>query len=129
MPIKFHHFALEVSDIRKSEEFYCDLLGFKKTGEHSFPDRGRSIVFVELEGVCQERHADTDSEPYVAAPAKQVGYKHLCMLTDDVNGVCERLRAAGVKITTEPFDTALGSRICFLEDPDGLPLELWQPLQ
>jgi hypothetical protein len=31
-----------------------------------------------------------------------------------------------VKITTEPFDTQLNSRIAFFEDPDGLMLELWQ---
>jgi len=128
VPSKFHHFAVEVTDIKRSEEFYCNLLGFTKTGEHHFADRGRTIVFVELDGVCIELLADAGGEPYVAAPALQAGYKHLCMLTDDVNGECERLRAAGVKVTTEPFYSALGSRICFIEDPDGIPLELWQPL-
>jgi glyoxylase I family protein len=128
VPRHFHHIAIEVSDAARSERFYCDLLGFKKTGEYHFPDRGRTIVFVELEGVCVELLQDEGVEPYVEPPAKQAGYKHLCLQTDDALGAYERLKAAGVTIRLEPFDTALDSRIFFFEDPDGLPLELWQPL-
>lgn len=127
MPSKFHHFAVEVSDAQRSAEFYCSLLGFEKTGEFSFPDRGRTIVFVKLGDVCLELLQDEETEAYVSQP-KMVGLKHVCMHTPDVNGEIERLRAAGVKITLEPFDTPLGSRIAFFEDPDGLPLELWQDL-
>lgn len=127
MPSKFHHFAVEVSDAQRSAEFYCSLLGYTKVGEHSFPDRGRTIVFVQLGDVCLELLQDDETEPYVNQP-KMVGLKHVCMHTTDVDGEIERLRAAGVKITLEPFDTALGSRIAFFEDPDGLPLELWQDL-
>ena len=126
MPTKMHHIALEVSDAAKSAEFYCGLLGFTKQAEYSFPERGRTIVFLELGDVCIELLADAGTEAFVTPPALQVGYKHLCLLTEDVNGDCERLRAAGVTITLEPFDTPLKSRICFVEDPDGIPLELWQ---
>ncbi len=126
MPSRMHHLAIEVSDPVRSTEFYCNLLGFSKVAEHHFPDRGRTIVFVELGGVCLELLAGTTPEPFAAPPAAQVGYKHLCLHSTDVDADCERLRAAGVKITTEPFDTQLRSRICFFEDPDGLPLELWQ---
>lgn len=128
MPKTFHHIAVEVSDAERSAEFYCGLLGFRRAGEHHFPDRGRTIVFLELDGVCVELLQDEGVEPYVEPPAKQAGYKHLCLQTDDVNAAFERVKAAGVTIRMEPFDTALNSRICFIEDPDGIPLELWQPL-
>lgn len=128
MPSKIHHIALEVADAAKSEAFYCGLLGFKKVGEHYFADRGRRIVFLDLDGVCIELLADEGCEAYEEPPAKKLGYKHLALLTDDVKGDCEKVRAAGFKIRLEPVDTALGSRICYVEDPDGLPVELWQNL-
>jgi len=60
---------------------------------------------------------------------QSLGYKHLCLQTDDVDADVARLKAAGVKITTEPFDTQINSRIAFFEDPDGIMLELWQDLR
>ena len=128
MPRKLHHIAVEVSDAKRSEAFYCDLLGFEKTGEFHLADSGRTIVFVELGDVCLELLQGADCEAYVGQP-EMAGFKHVCMETDDIDGEIERLRAAGVKITTEPFDTDLNSRIAFFEDPDGLPLELWQDLK
>jgi len=127
MPNKIHHFAIAVSDAEKSAEFYCNLLGFTRGDRHDFPDRGRVIVFVSLGGVRVEFLQGSDAEPHVAQP-KMLGFKHLCLETDDVDADIERLRQAGVKITTEPFDTEINSRIAFFEDPDGLPLELWQSL-
>ncbi len=127
MPSKFHHFALEVSDADRSAEFYCSLLGFERGDEFNFPDRGRKIIFVRLGDVAIELLGDAETEPLVHQP-KMVGWKHLCLQTEDVDGEVERLRAAGVKITTEPFDTGIGSRIAFFEDPDGIPLEFWSDL-
>jgi len=125
MPSKVHHFAIEVSDAEKSAAFYCDLLGFTRGDRFDFPDRGRVIVFVSLGDVRLEFLQGPDGEPHVAQP-KMLGFKHLCLQTDDVDAAAARLQAAGVKITTEPFDTQINSRIAFFEDPDGLMLELWQ---
>jgi glyoxylase I family protein len=124
MPARFHHFAVEVSDADRSAEFYCSLLGFEKVSEFAFPDRGRKIVFVKLGEACVELLQGPDPEAAAPQP-KMMGWKHLCLHTDDVDREIERLRAAGVKITLEPFDTEIGSRIAFFEDPDGIPLEFW----
>jgi len=128
MPSKMHHLAVEVSDAERSAEFYCSLLGFTRGARHDFPDRGRVIIFVTLGDVAVEFLQAAEADPHVAQP-KMVGFKHLCLHTDDVDGEIERLRQAGVKITLEPFDTEINSRIAFFEDPEGLPLELWQDLK
>lgn len=125
MPSKMHHIAVEVSDAEKSAEFYCNLLGFTRGDKFEFPERGRTIIFVQLGETCVEFLQDAEYDVYENQP-KSLGFKHLCLLTDDVDRDIERLRAAGVTITLEPFDTALSSRIAFIADPDGLPLELWQ---
>jgi glyoxylase I family protein len=125
MPTRFHHFAVEVSDAERSAEFYCSLLGFQRAGEYHFPDRQRTIIMVKLGEVCLEFLQGPGARPHLPQ-SDMVGYKHTCVLTEDVDGDVERLRAAGVKVTLEPFDTELDSRIAFIEDPDGLPVELWQ---
>jgi len=126
MPRTFHHIAIEVSDAQRSSEFYCGLLGFKKEGVFEFPDRGRVIIFLELDDTRIELLQDESVEPYIEPPAKQAGYKHLCLQTEDIEAAYQRLRDAGATIRMEPFDTQLSSRILFVEDPDGIPLELWQ---
>jgi glyoxylase I family protein len=125
MPDRIHHLAVEVSDAECSAAFYCDLLGFQRGARFHFPERGRTIIFVQLGETCLELLQSAENEPFVAAP-KMLGFKHVCLRTDDVDGEIERLRAAGVTITLEPFDTQVNSRIAFFEDPDGLALELWQ---
>lgn len=127
MPSKIHHIAVEVSDAERSAEFYCNLLGFTRGDKFVFPERSRTIIFVQLGETCLELLQSGESEPHVAQP-KMLGFKHVCLQTDDVNAEIERLRAAGVTIATEPFDTQINSRISFFEDPDGLMLELWQTL-
>lgn len=127
MPKAIHHIAVEVSDAEKSAEFYCNLLGFTRGPRFDFPERNRVIVFVQLGETRLEFLQGADSEP-VAPPSKAVGFKHVCLETNDIDGEVEKLRQAGVKITTEPFDTEIKSRIAFFEDPDGLMLELWQSL-
>jgi|LSQX01.3.fsa_nt_gb glyoxylase I family protein len=125
MPSKIHHIAVEVSDAEKSADFYCSLLGFTRGDKFEFLDRGRTIIFVQLGETCLELLQDAEYDTHVAQP-KMLGFKHVCLETTEVDAEVERLRAAGVKITTEPFDTAINSRISFFEDPDGLMLELWQ---
>lgn len=125
MPSRIHHLAMEVSDAEKSAAFYCDLLGFARGDKFEFPERSRTIIFVQLGETCLELLQSGENDPFVAQP-RMLGYKHVCLLTDDVDGEVARLRAAGVKIATEPFDTQVNSRISFFEDPDGLLLELWQ---
>lgn len=125
MPSKIHHLAVEVSDAEASAAFYCSLLGFTRGDKFEFPERSRTIIFVSLGETCLELLQSGENEPHVAQP-KMLGFKHVCLHTDDVDAEVEKLRTAGVTITTEPFDTAINSRISFFEDPDGLMLELWQ---
>ena len=127
MPTQIHHFAVEVSDAEKSAEFYCSLLGFTRGDKFEFPERNRTIIFVSLGGVRLELLQSGDPEAFVPQP-KMLGFKHLCLQSDNVDADVEKLRQAGVKIATEPFDTQINSRIAFFDDPDGLTLELWQTL-
>ncbi len=64
-------------------------------------------------------------------PPYQTGnrYEHLALeLEGDFQAEIEKLRAAGVKVTSGPKKSPGGGRwIAFVEDPNGIPVELLEP--
>jgi glyoxylase I family protein len=129
MPSKMHHIGIEVRDIERSEAFYVELLGFTKVSEASLGEEGRKIVFLDLGGVCAELLTAPGNTSYLEAPGSQSGYKHLALVTADVDGDVNRVREAGFAVRLEPTSIpAVNARIAFVEDPDGIPVELWQDL-
>ena len=129
MPSKMHHLGVEVRDIERSEAFYVGLLGFEKVAEFRFEESGRVLAFLDLGGVSVELLCAPGNEAFMEPPATQCGYKHLALMTTDVDGDVARVREAGFAVRLEPTDiAAVNARIAFVEDPDGIPVELWQEL-
>ncbi|MCU1677991.1 MAG: hypothetical protein JWM93_2749 [Frankiales bacterium] len=52
----------------------------------------------------------------------------LILLTDDVNALFERVRAAGAEVVQEPIDQPYGVRDCAFRDPSGNQLRFSQTL-
>ena len=78
---------------------------------------------------------DTQAGPSVFAPfandsdyfARQRPWM-LNLRVEDLDGLCRDLRAAGIEVTTDPaWDTPGVGRFARLEDPEGNPIELWEP--
>lgn len=44
----------------------------------------------------------------------------------DLDGMVEQLRAAGTEVTVDPGEYSIG-RFASLVDPEGNPIQLWQP--
>ena len=65
--------------------------------------------------------ADTD---YFAADRQWM----LNLRVDDLDGLCASLRAAGIEVITNPeWDVPGVGRFAHTHDPEGNPIELWQP--
>ena len=46
----------------------------------------------------------------------------------DLDGLCDRLRAAGIEVITKPeWDMPEVGRFARIHDPEGNPIELWEP--
>jgi catechol 2,3-dioxygenase-like lactoylglutathione lyase family enzyme len=121
--------GIEVRDMERSEAFYVGVLGFTKVREVSLGEGGRKIAFLDLGGVCVELLSAPGNTAYLEAPGEQCGYKHLALLTADVTGDVARAREGGFCVRMAPTDIpAVKARIAFVEDPDGIPVELWEDL-
>jgi len=78
---------------------------------------------------------DTKAGPMVFAPFKaDTDYFApdrqwmLNLRVDDLDGLLAQLRAAGIKVITKAeWDTPGVGRFARIHDPEGNPIELWQP--
>ena len=140
---KFDHVAVTVSDLDRSLEFYCDVLGMERAGEHDLEGEtisrmtGKDRVHMRVVRlICSQTPGIfIDLQQYIDPPGKQSDSKlgdiangHFCVEVDDIQQACEHLKGKGVEFFSDPVDFDLedaGQISCvFFLDPDGYVLEL-----
>ncbi|MCW3475236.1 lactoylglutathione lyase [Limobrevibacterium gyesilva] len=125
---RFLHTMLRVGDLDKSVAFYTQLLGMKELRRREVPDGKYTLSFV---GYADESTgAGVIELTYNWGVDKYelgTGFGHVAIGMPDVYGTCDKLRAAGAKVTREPGPVKFGTTvIAFVEDPDGYKIELVQ---
>ncbi len=124
---RYLHTSIFVSDMVRSIEFYTKKLGLTLLdGPNHYPGNAdMAFVGASWDSYIELVYDLEDHPPY------QLGnrYEHLAIEVDgDLPAEIERMRAAGVKIVKEPKRSPGGTRaIAFVEDPDGIPVELLEP--
>jgi lactoylglutathione lyase len=119
------HTMIRVGDLDRSVDFYTRLLGMRELRRRDVPEGKYTLSFVgygdESEQAVIELTYNYGTEKYEMGTA----FGHLAVGVPDVRGTCERLRAAGARITREPGPVKFGTTvIAFIEDPDGYKIEL-----
>lgn len=126
----FQHVAISVSDADRSLAFYRDLLGFPVLGRLKYPNAiGLDIDFLDIGGghILEIFSFAVPVKPSEWLPNDlQTGLRHIGFKVRNVDEIAERLKAAGIPFTLEPFDAVGGVRIAFFKDPDGTLLEIVQ---
>ncbi len=119
------HTMLRVGDLERSLAFYRDVLGMQLLSRKDYPDGKFTLAFVGY-GKNPE-HAEIELTHNWGVDHSELGtaYGHVALGVDDIYAVCERIRAAGGKITREPGPMKHGTTvIAFVQDPDGYKVEL-----
>jgi lactoylglutathione lyase len=118
---------LRVGDLQRSVDFYTRVLGMKLLRTTERPEQKYSLAFVGY-GTNPD-HAELELTYNHGVSSYELGtaYGHIALGVPDVAGACERIRAAGGKITREAGPVQGGSTIiAFVQDPDGYKIELIQ---
>jgi lactoylglutathione lyase len=121
------HTMIRVGNLDRSIEFYTRVLGMQLLRKHDYPDGRFTLAFVgygpEDTHPAIELTHNWDTERYDLGN----GYGHIALGVEDIYGACDRIRAAGGKVTREPGPMKHGTTvIAFVEDPDGYKVELIQ---
>jgi ureidoacrylate peracid hydrolase len=109
----FAHMLLKVSDIKRSERFYVDMLGFTIRPAKPLPD-GRPFV------PFRQGLALTSGGPNEAPQIDHIAFK-----AKDVRAVAARLKQSNAKFDRELHDGIYGLTI-YVYDPDGNMIELYE---
>ena len=119
------HTMLRVGDLDASIRFWTEHFGMKLLRRTDYPEGRFTLAFVgygdESEHTVLELTYNWGRSDYQLGDA----FGHVAVGVEGIRAVCERLRAAGVRITREPGPMKHGKTvIAFVEDPNGYKVEL-----
>ena len=121
------HTMLRVGDLPRAVDFYTRVLGMKLLRTTERPEQKYSLAFVGYGS--NPDHAEIELTYNHGVDHYELGtaYGHIALGVDDAYATCEKIRAAGGKITREPGPVQGGATvIAFVIDPDGYKIELIQ---
>jgi catechol 2,3-dioxygenase-like lactoylglutathione lyase family enzyme len=130
--LRHHHTSIKTADIFAAIAFY-EALGFEVETRFT---AGITLA-CWLSGAGTHLELMQVPEPKPAADSfgdeHYVGYYHLSFHVDDLEQVLQNLmqKLGKVKLILPPSEQEIGDltyKVAFIADPDGLPIELMQPM-
>ena len=109
--------TLRARNARALIRFLVDAFGFEETVVYGDGDRvdHAQLSWPPGGGIMLGSVREDDSRPVPTRPGTFGAY----VVTDDVDGVYRRAKAAGAEIIAEPHDTGYGSHDFAAADPEG----------
>lgn len=121
-----HHAAIICSDYERSKKFYSQVLGFEQLDENYRADRDSYKLDLKLpDGSQIELFSMPGSPPRLSYPEAQ-GLRHLAFAVTDLEAWSSWLNHQGVATQMIRVDPYTDKRFLFFNDPDDLPLELYE---
>jgi lactoylglutathione lyase len=122
---RYLHTMYRITDPDRSREFY-EALGFEFKRDMDIVRNGEreaTNYFFALPGDEAELELtfNHDGRTYDVG----TGFGHIALAVDDLDGSLSQLKEQGIEPEREPYRVREGgSRICFVQDPDGYRVEL-----
>jgi catechol 2,3-dioxygenase-like lactoylglutathione lyase family enzyme len=137
------HVGIVVDDLVAATEFFAEL-GLERQGEASVEGRWVDRI-VGLDGVRTEFvmmqtpdghgrlelikfHSPPSEGDNGHAPANTRGIRHITFAVDDIDAVLARLQARGGELLGEVVRYEDIYRLCYLRGPEGIIIELAEPI-
>ena len=121
-----HHVAIICSDYQVSKDFYTRILQLKVVAETYRESRNSHKLDLALPNGSQIELFSFPEAPQRPSYPEAQGLRHLAFSVDNVESVVEYLQGQGVAVEPIRVDELTGKQFTFFNDPDGLPLELYE---
>ncbi len=122
----FHHVAIICSDYHRSKAFYTDILGFRIIDENYRKARQSYKCDLALSDGSQIELFSFPGSPSRPSRPEAQGLRHLAFRVSNLDDVVDALTLKSVPCEPIRVDEYTGKRFTFFQDPDGLPLELYE---
>jgi lactoylglutathione lyase len=116
------HTAFAAHDLEASLAFY-EKLGLRESFRLHRPDGSLMLVYLHIAG---DRFLELFPQGPQPDANRTQSFRHICLLTDDLTGLVQRLRQQGIAIEQE-MKVGLDHNLqAWIRDPDGNAIELMQ---
>ena len=116
------HPAFAARDVDQTLRFY-KILGIEEAFRLHHDDGSLMLVYLHVSG---DRFIEVFPGGPPPDPDREQSFRHICLLTVDINAAVERLRENGAPIDSEPLLGLDGNLQAWTHDPDGNQIELMQ---
>lgn len=122
---QIHHVAIISSDYERSKHFYVNILGLEVIRENYRAERQSYKLDLKV-GTSEIELFSFPNSPERPSYPEACGLRHLCFRVEDIEQVVSYLNESGVQTQEIRVDEYTQKRYVFFNDPDGLPLELYE---
>ena len=119
-----HGVRYQSTDVQRAADFYTTHLGFKL--EHQQLPAFASVSLGDFTLLLSGPGASGSRPMPDGRPQQAGGWNRIVLQVKDVAAEIERLKTAGVTFRNQ-MESGPGGRQVQIEDPDGNPIELFEP--
>jgi lactoylglutathione lyase len=123
----FVHASIRTSNIEKSIDFYCRLLGLKVLSRKEIKRTNAEIAFLqdpEGKGCTLELTYYKNQKKFSQPDYEDRLFDHLGFEVNSMTKTIDAMKKEKIAIADEPFQFSPTAKIAFIEDPDGTLIEL-----
>lgn len=125
MAFAINHIHLKASDPGKTAEWWVQAFNFTIVRDFVRESGDRFIACTSENGVTVNISGAQDGQTLGPGDAGvHAGLEHFGLDSEDLEADIERLTALGATLLEPPREAAPGVRICFLQAPDDVRIEL-----
>ena len=122
---KIHNIAIIASNYEVSKKFYTEILGLEVIREVYRKERDSYKLDLKL-GDSEIELFSFPNAPVRPSYPEARGLRHLAFEVDNIDEAIAELNLHGIECEPIRIDEFTGKRFTFFEDPDKLPLELYE---
>lgn len=121
-----HHIAIICSDYERSKKFYTEILGLEIIQEVYREERSSYKLDLALNGEYIVELFSFLHPPARLSRPEATGLRHISFQVENLDDAVARLQSLQIQTEEIRIDPYTQKRFVFLEDPDALPIELYE---
>jgi len=123
---KIHHVAIICTNYETSKKFYTEVLGLKVLSEVYREERQSYKLDLMVNNQYQIELFSFPNPPSRPNRPEAAGLRHLAFEVNNISEAVQELTEKGIEVEEIRIDPITDKKFTFFQDPDGLPLELYE---
>ncbi|MFD2599328.1 VOC family protein [Sphingobacterium corticis] len=121
-----HHIAIICSNYDTSKQFYTEILGFKIEQEIYRSERDSYKLDLSLNGNYLIELFSFPNPPTRPSRPESTGLRHIAFAVANIQESVDYLSSKNIICEDIRIDETTGKRFTFFNDPDDLPIEIYE---